>query len=87
MALYWPPKAENRIPLNLGSQFATLGANVLAFINNLGPNNKPQMLKVGPKFFGPWLLSVKRAFYMMKSVMGLLLQAIQSFFFFPCLLQ
>ncbi len=28
----------------------------------MGPNNKPQMLKVGPKFFGPWLLSVKRAF-------------------------
>jgi hypothetical protein len=25
-----------------------LGANVPAFINNLGPNNKPKMLKVGP---------------------------------------
>jgi len=39
--------------LNLGRQFATLGTNVPAFINNLGPNNKPKMLKVGPKFFGP----------------------------------
>jgi hypothetical protein len=28
-----------------------LGTNVLAFISNLGPNNKPKMLKVGPKFF------------------------------------
>jgi hypothetical protein len=27
--------------------------NVLAFISNLGPNKKPKMLKVGPKFFGP----------------------------------
>ncbi len=26
-------------------------SKVLAFISNLGPNNKPQMLKVGPKFF------------------------------------
>ncbi len=25
--------------------------NVLAFISNLRPNNKPKMLKVGPKFF------------------------------------
>jgi hypothetical protein len=25
-----------------------LGANVPAFISNLGPNNKPKMLKVGP---------------------------------------
>jgi hypothetical protein len=47
----------------LGDQFATLGAdvpalinyhdiNVLAFISNLRPNNKPKMLKAGPKFFG-----------------------------------
>ncbi len=27
--------------------------NVIAFINNLGSNNKPKMLKVGPKFFQP----------------------------------
>jgi hypothetical protein len=61
----WPcidPKAEKRTPSNLGSQFANLGVSVSAFINiptpkvqafisNLGPNNKPQMLKVGPKFF------------------------------------
>jgi hypothetical protein len=26
-------------------------SKVQAFISNLGPNNKPQMLKVGPKFF------------------------------------
>jgi hypothetical protein len=34
----WPcigPKAEKRIPSNLGGQFATLGANVPAFINIL----------------------------------------------------
>jgi hypothetical protein len=29
------PKATKRIPLNLGGQFATLGANVQAFINIL----------------------------------------------------
>jgi hypothetical protein len=28
-----------------------LGANVLAFITNLRPNNKPKMLKVGPPSF------------------------------------
>jgi len=28
--------------------------NVLAFISNLGPNNNPNMLKVGPKFFQPY---------------------------------
>jgi hypothetical protein len=50
------------IPSNLGSQFTNLGASVsafiniptskvIAFINNLGPNNKPQMFKDGPKFF------------------------------------
>jgi hypothetical protein len=27
--------------------------NVLAFISNLGPNNKPKMLKIGPNLFGP----------------------------------
>jgi hypothetical protein len=62
MALYWP-LGSNKKPSNLGSQFATLEANVpaftnmvsdinvLAFINNLGQNNKPKMLKVGPKLF------------------------------------
>jgi hypothetical protein len=45
----------------LGSQFATLGANVPAFVNilkvnvlalitNWGPNNKPKKLEVGTKF-------------------------------------
>jgi hypothetical protein len=47
------PKAEKRIPSNLGGQFATLGVNVSTFICNLGPNNKPNMLKVGAKFFQP----------------------------------
>jgi hypothetical protein len=50
------PKAGKRIPSNLGSQFVTLGVNVPAFVSNLGPNNKPKMLKVGPKFVPPWLL-------------------------------
>jgi hypothetical protein len=31
-------------------------ANVPAFISNLGPNKKSKMLKVGLKFFWPWLL-------------------------------
>jgi hypothetical protein len=30
--------------------------NVPAFISNLGPNNKPKMLKVGPKVFQPLLV-------------------------------
>jgi hypothetical protein len=29
------------------------GANVEAFISNLGPKNKPKMLKVGAKVFRP----------------------------------
>jgi hypothetical protein len=29
--------------------------NVRTFISNLGPANKPKMLKVGPKVFRPWL--------------------------------
>jgi hypothetical protein len=62
----WPcigPKAEKGIPSNSGSQFVTLGTNLPAFITiltsmlyhlsvNLGPNNKPKMLKIGPEFFG-----------------------------------
>jgi len=47
------PKAEKRIPTNLGGQFATVGANVPAFISNLGPICNPKMLKVGPKIFWP----------------------------------
>jgi hypothetical protein len=56
------------IPSNLGSQFATLGANVRAFIDilttfisNLGSNNKPKMLKVGPLVFNTMTPSVKGA--------------------------
>jgi hypothetical protein len=51
MALNWP-KADKKIPSNLGGQFATFGANVLAFINNLRPICNPKVLKIGPKFFG-----------------------------------
>jgi hypothetical protein len=47
------PRLKKEVSLNLGGQFATLGANVSAFIRNLGPNKKPKMLKVGPKFFRP----------------------------------
>jgi hypothetical protein len=72
----WPcigPKAEegSRIPRNVGTQFATLGAdvpafiniviNVLAFISNCGASNKPKMLKNGPKVFSALTPSVKRA--------------------------
>jgi hypothetical protein len=46
------PKAEKRIPSNLRGQFATLGANVLAFMSNLGPIFNSKMLKLGPKIFG-----------------------------------
>jgi hypothetical protein len=47
------PRLNKRIPSNLGSQFANLVANVVAFISNLGPDKKPKMLKLGPKFFQP----------------------------------
>jgi len=45
------PSLKKGIPMNLGSQFATLWANASAFINNLGPNNRPKFFKVGLKFF------------------------------------
>jgi hypothetical protein len=58
----WPcigPKAGKRIPSNLGAHGG--GANVSAFINNLGPNNKPlgpnvqlkNAQSLAPRFFGP----------------------------------
>jgi hypothetical protein len=47
------PRLKKRIPSNLGSQLATLVANVVAFITNLGPDKKPKMLKVGLEFFQP----------------------------------
>jgi hypothetical protein len=53
MALYLAPRMKKRIPSNLGSQFATLVEDALSFCINLGPNNKPKMLKVGPEFFQP----------------------------------
>jgi hypothetical protein len=50
------PRLKKRNPSNLGSQFASLVKNALTCSSNLGPNNKQKMLKVGPKFFQPWLL-------------------------------
>jgi len=47
------PRVKKKIPSNLGSQCATLVANVVAFINNLGPDKKQKMLRVGPSFFSP----------------------------------
>jgi len=52
MTLNWP-KADKKIPSNLGGQFATLGANVVTFINNLRPICNPKVFKVGAKCFGP----------------------------------
>jgi hypothetical protein len=37
---------------NVPAFFTILTVNVLAFISSLGPNNKPKLLKIGPKFFG-----------------------------------
>jgi len=47
------PRLKKRITSNLGSQFPTLVANVVAFISNLGPDKNSKMLKLGPKFFQP----------------------------------
>jgi len=45
------PRLKKRIPSNLGRQFATLVANVITFISNLGPDEKPKMFKVDLEFF------------------------------------
>ncbi len=58
MAFYWPPGSK-KDTTGFGSQFATLGANVRAFISNFGPNNKPKMLKVGPQVFPALTPTVK----------------------------
>jgi hypothetical protein len=47
------PRLNKRISSNLGSQFATLVANVVAFLKNLGPEKKQKMLRVAPSFFSP----------------------------------
>jgi hypothetical protein len=60
MALYRPQRLKKRIPSNLGSQFATLVANVVAFISNLGPDKKPKMLS-WPQVFSVPIPSVKQA--------------------------
>jgi hypothetical protein len=81
MAFYWHPKLQKSIPSNLGSQFATLGTNVPAFINILtsmfwhllvtwGPNNKPKMLKVGLQVFSALTPSVKRALITLEDFMS-----------------
>jgi len=53
-SLIRPPLSTRMFaPLMSRRQFATLVVNVVAFISNLGPDKKPKMLKVGPKFFQP----------------------------------
>jgi hypothetical protein len=53
-SLIHPPLSSRMFaPLMSRCQFTTLQANVVAFISNLGPDKKPKMLKVGPKFFQP----------------------------------
>jgi hypothetical protein len=47
------PRLKKRIPSNLGSQFATLVANVVAFINKLVPDKKAKNAQNCPKFFQP----------------------------------
>ncbi len=58
------PRLKKRIPSNLGSQFATLGTNVPAFINILmsmfqhllvtwGQTTSPKCSKLAPSFFSP----------------------------------
>jgi hypothetical protein len=62
-------EAETRIPSNLRSQYATLGANVVAFISNLRPNNKPKIAQSWPQVFSTLTPSVKQALrYLMKKV-------------------
>jgi len=63
MAMYWPQGWEKdtiefgRLICNPSGQCFSIHKypelNVVAFISNLGPNNKQKMLKVGPKFFWP----------------------------------
>jgi hypothetical protein len=45
------PRLKKRIPSNLGSQFATLVANVVAFINKLGPDKKAKNAQNCPQVF------------------------------------
>ncbi len=55
------PKAEKRIQSNLEGQFATLGANVSAFINNFGPICNPRNAQSRPQVFWALTPSVKQA--------------------------
>jgi len=63
MALYWiGPKAEKkRIPQNLGSQFVTLGANVTAFISNLGGKQQAENAQNWLQVFSALTRNAKRA--------------------------
>jgi hypothetical protein len=45
----------------LGSPFGTLVANVVAFINNLRPDKKSKMLKLGSQVFSALTPFVKQA--------------------------
>jgi hypothetical protein len=46
---------KNRIPWNLGSQSATPGPSVVAFISNLGPQEQAKKcLNFSPRFFSPY---------------------------------
>jgi len=60
MALYWP-QGWKKDTIKFGRPICDLcgqcfniykfpDIKFLAFISNLGPNNKPKMLKIGPKF-------------------------------------
>jgi hypothetical protein len=53
MALYWPQGRKKGYYRIWEANLQPWGANVPASISNLGPNNKPKMLKVGPKLFQP----------------------------------
>jgi hypothetical protein len=66
------PRLKKRIPLNLGSQFATLGANVPAFINILktifyhllvtwGQTTSQKKAQSWPKVFSTQIYSVKQS--------------------------
>ncbi len=49
------PRLKKRIPSNLGDQFTALGANVPAFISNLGSNLQPKYAQSWPQvFLGPY---------------------------------
>jgi hypothetical protein len=52
LALYWPQGLKKDI-IKFEEPICKPWANVPALNNKLRPNNKPKMLKAGPKFFQP----------------------------------